>query len=153
MKGMCLTLSKQRACGMNLLKMFILQIQMGICRARLTNCPGALTNVFKCAFVTLEYYLFTYCSMFMMNSCVLVHYNAYLEYGDEPYDSTYLRTKPETYNLGVFSFADVSSSMWMDWHGFSPVLSWIPLWDYYVIHEKTELKIIACLKCWHWYEI
>jgi len=66
MKGMCLTLSKQRACGMNLLKMFILQIQMGICRARLTNCPGALTNVFNCAFVTLEYYLFTYCSMFMI---------------------------------------------------------------------------------------
>ena len=22
-----------------------IQIQMGICRARLTNCPGALTNV------------------------------------------------------------------------------------------------------------
>jgi len=35
---------------------------------------------------------------------VLVHYNAYLEYGDEPYDSTYLRTRPESYNLGLTTF-------------------------------------------------
>ena len=35
---------------------------------------------------------------------VSVHYNAYLEYGDEPYDSTYLRTRPESYNLGLTTF-------------------------------------------------
>jgi len=41
-------------------------------------------------------------------NCIIVHYNAYLEYGDEPYDSTYLRMRPESYNLGEFSCIAVS---------------------------------------------
>lgn len=31
----------------------------------------------------------------------LVHYNAYLDFGDEPYDSTNMRRKPASHNLGI----------------------------------------------------
>ena len=34
-------------------------------------------------------------------SLFLVHYNGYLEYADEPYDSTRLRDKPLTIRLGT----------------------------------------------------
>jgi len=33
-------------------------------------------------------------------SVVTVHYNAYVEYGDEPYDSTWLRGYPKVGQLG-----------------------------------------------------
>ena len=32
-------------------------------------------------------------------SCVSVQYNSFLEYHDEPYDSTYLRGRPQKINL------------------------------------------------------
>ena len=32
--------------------------------------------------------------------CIAVHYNGYLEYSDEPYDSSYLRNKPLVIHLG-----------------------------------------------------
>nr|CAD7596406.1 unnamed protein product [Timema genevievae] len=33
---------------------------------------------------------------------VTVHYNAYLEFNEEPYDSTYMRGKPETFRLNAY---------------------------------------------------
>lgn len=36
----------------------------------------------------------------IMTSLLTVHYNGYLEYSDEPYDSTRLRNKPLTIRLG-----------------------------------------------------
>jgi len=46
----------------------------------------------------------------MVSMCVSVHYNAYLEYGDEPFDSTYLRRRPQSFNLGMcFHFASTET--------------------------------------------
>jgi len=39
--------------------------------------------------------------LIIVSMFISVHYNGYLEYGDEPFDSTYLRRKPQSFNLGM----------------------------------------------------
>lgn len=43
---------------------------------------------------------------------VIVHYNGYLEYADEPYDSTRLRNKQCQVKLGQSKFFHLHKHMW-----------------------------------------
>jgi len=83
--------------------------------------------------------------------CVSVHYNAYLEYGDEPFDSTYLRKRPQSFNLGIFCVllfllvTEKICSLFISNTFVAPNVLGVPLRNYLISLKIQHLSMIRAL--------